>query len=229
MLHAAHTPMLYLCSCLIGLSTSITQAGIISLSGDVEMLAPPFSVQEGAVESDSAARLILEREGFVLPSNVNVDITSSGIFDEVIELTPGSISAGTLVNSYLIHADSAGFFEFDGTIVSAEEILGVIVTEDNLQASHAIVGSPSTTYPVTGSVDATRAPLFLGGPLSTITDRITLSLPDTLVFHLDTVSSGGPTYDHVRIITAAVPEPSTLTMLAIGVLTLGLVYRRRSR
>lgn len=196
----------------------------MSLSGDVEMIAGPFSVQEGAVESDSVARLILESEGVTLSSALDVDITASGVFNEIIDLSPGSIAEDTVVNSYLLHADSpGGGFTYEGTIIFAQPILGVMISTDNLQASDAIAGSPSTTYPVIGSNDANTRGLELG--ISGFRDEITVILPDTVHFLFDNHT----TYDHVRVITA-VPEPSSLAILAIGgALTIGVTLCRRRR
>lgn len=217
--------------CFVALSTSIVQGGIVSLSGDVEMIAPPFSVQEGAVESDSVARLFLEREGFALPSDLDVDITTpGGVFDEFADLvSPGSISAGTMVNSYFFHADAVdtSVQVYDGEIVFSEPILGIILTHDTLQASHPIVGAPSTTttYPANGSTDASDAPfnLFNSGD-----SEMTVMLPSTVIFHSSKDFSNN-TYDHFRVITA-VPEPSSVAILAIGgALIIGITLCRRRR
>ena len=213
-----------LCLSISLFAVSIADADIVSLMGDVEMIAPPPIVQEGVLESASLARLFQERQEFVLPSALSVDITTTGVFDEVVELTPGSISAGTLVNSYFLHADAAGAVLFEGTIVFEQEILGVIITENNLQASHPVIGSPLTTYPVDASQDAMLAPLTLDAGL----DSVTVILPDTLVFHLDRTFQN-QTYDHVRVITAAIPEPSSGIMLAMGVLAVALRRSRRKR
>lgn len=212
--------------CFVALSTSIVQGGIVSLSGDVEMIAPPFSVQGGALESNDLVRVFQETQNVVLSQDIDADITTSGVFDEVLDLTPGVIPAGTLISSYFLHADTAnlGNSNYDLQLVFSQPILGLLIEEASLQATHDLVGWPLTVYPSAISSDGLVEGLELGEDsliLNKQTNTISVAIGDLDTFEF---------VDHVRVITAAVPEPSSLAILAIGgALAVGITQCRRFR
>lgn len=133
--------------------------GITLLSGEVQLIAPPFSVQEDAIQNNQTASLFAEQQNLLLTAPLAIDISSGGVFNETIDLTPNLIPAGTLVNSYLVVADSTGVNRtFIGTIQFDEPILVIVMSQASLQASHAVVGFQGiVAYPVNGSSDASRA------------------------------------------------------------------------
>src|SRR5258708_13127474 len=94
------------------------------------------------------------------------DATAVGTYSSVASLTPGTISAGTLVDSYYLHADPVGASQNVGQLEAGEvtfptNVLGLIVLDPGLSASDAAVGAPGTSYPPGG-----RA-LELGSPTDT--------------------------------------------------------------
>jgi hypothetical protein len=83
---------------LVAASAAPASAGIVSVSGEIQQLAlAPFSVQQGAVESDAHGFAFAERESYVLPVSLQLDISTSGVFNEAVELTPQTIAAGRLL------------------------------------------------------------------------------------------------------------------------------------
>jgi hypothetical protein len=208
----------FLISCLPSSSS-----GAIALSGDIELISPPSSVVVHVLESDDLARIFLERQSAVLASNLTVDFTATGTYNQTADLPAVKpvIAAGTVVDSYFIHADnisSQGLRRYDGSVTFDVEILGVILTNLTanklLSISDGVLGHPGTLYPP--ATDAARD-LELG--LGLDSDQLILSADrKTLTFHLATEQSA----DQLRIVTApssveAVPEPASFTLMLLGV------------
>lgn len=196
-------------------------AGILSVSGDLTQIAAPPSVAVGALEDNTNGRIFVERADYVLPSAVSVDVDGTlGLYNELADLTGGTVAAGTSVDSYLLHFDPdfgnpsyAGSVQFDSTI------LAVIVLSASLDGSDAVLGAPGTTY----QSGLPRRGLDLAD--FTILDSITLANSTTLQF--DIVS--GNQMDHIRVLTstATVPEPSTFTLLLVAAAPLAWSARTR--
>jgi sugar lactone lactonase YvrE len=175
--------------------TLIASAAGVSSSGAVQLIAAPPSVQQGALESDTQIQLFSERRGVTLATGVAVDITSPGNYSSSAGLTSGTISAGTLVDSYYLHADPVGISHNivqlqAGGVTFPTPVLGVIVLDPEFNASDATLGVASTLYPASGRS------LTLGSP----TDTAILS-PDGRTLTLQ-LSDSSATAD-VRVITAA--------------------------
>jgi hypothetical protein len=130
-----------------------TNAKIVATSGDAKLIAPPPSVVEGALESSEFIHVFDERQCTTLAADLHVDITQPGMYgpNEPVVLTPGVIPAGTVVSSHFMHSDEVGEQHppttLEGTITTDADILGVIVTAPNLNASDAPLGAPGTIYP----------------------------------------------------------------------------------
>jgi hypothetical protein len=202
----------------LAICTTHAEAAIVSTSGSVVEIAAPASVVLGALEHDMAVRFFLERGALSLPSNLAVDVTQPGIVDSASDLTPGQIPAGTTVNSYLLHADPVGpgfpVKQYEGSITFDVPILGAIVNARQLNAGDLVVGSPTTIYVPRDPDSGFEGPGF---PISgaSVSDLLALS-PDlrTISFHLRVESR----LDQIRIITAAVPEPSSAFLLIVACL-----------
>lgn len=182
-----------------GFTLVATPSGV-SNSGAVHAIPAPPSVQLGALESDTQIQFFAEKRGGSLSNSVGVDITTAGAYSSAARLSPGNISAGTIVDSYYLHADPVGASNNveqleAGAATFPTDILGVIVLDPSLTASDPAVGGFGTSYPNGG-----RA-LELGSP----TDTAILS-PDrrTITLHLSNSSAT----DDVRVITAANPNAS---------------------
>jgi hypothetical protein len=197
----------------------------VSVAGNVEPIAPPASVVLGALESNSFVRLFTERTAVLLNQNVSVDITQPGIVGNTTELTPGIIAANQLVDSYLLHADPVSFgspsVTYQGSVTFDRPILGLLVQASRLTPTDGVLGSLSTIYTPTvnrGFEWPSSAP--------GVGDMVQL-LPDfrTITFVLKSTSQ----YDQIRVITASVPEPSSLAMAACCLASACMPWLRRVR
>ena len=133
----------------VGLS-SVVRAAILAATGQMTLIAPPPSVQFNQVESDSTQFAFDERQCVILGSRLRVNITTPGVYDDDVDLTPGYIPAGTTVSSHFVHADKVGTksprVELEGTLTTDSPILGIILKRPTLDASD-FLGAIGTVYP----------------------------------------------------------------------------------
>jgi hypothetical protein len=188
-------------------STTSSSAAIVLTTGDVVEIAAPASVATNQNESDTNIHVFAEQAGVVLGSPLDVDMTAPDtIFDPPTGGSPGTIPAGTTVNSYYLQLDPvSGSKRLKGAVTFAEPILGVIAISDpalggdKLSPSN-VLGAPGTTYP---------APAPSVG-LEASTDNLRL-YSSTLA--LDMVAN---VVDHVRVITAPLAPPDPTEIGSIG-------------
>ncbi|HEX4412786.1 MAG TPA: hypothetical protein VH107_04100 [Lacipirellulaceae bacterium] len=192
-------------------------SAIVSTSGSVVQIAPPTSVNLGALESDTSAELFAERSSVLLANSLNADVSHPGAVNSQVTLSPSPIAAGQRVDSYLIHADPVGpgsttSFTYEGSVTFDTPILGLMWSDGTLDASDPILGSPATVY---GPDTMYRG--YEGPGLTSPRDSLVLSQDRlTLNFALRTTEY----YDELRIVTASIPEPATISLLALLPLTL---------
>ena len=196
-------------------------ADIISTTGSAQIVEAPESVMRGAWESNTHTRVFQEQSNFTLQSNLGVDISLTGTCASPEDCSPMDIAAGTIVNSYFVHQDAVGrhgHIFLHSSITFDQTILGVIVSNANLNASDPVLGALGTLYP-TGT-DLLRT---LDYPQAQ--DAVTIS-DDRHTISLDLQTQVA--MDHIRIITAAgpVPAPGSLALLAMAGLT---AFGRRAR
>ncbi len=196
----------------------VASAGIIDTTGSILQIVPPSSVELDVLESNSQIFAYTEMLGLTLDYELAVDITSPGFYGEAGNLTPGSIGAKTVVDVYFMHFDPvSGLVNLLGSITFDQDILGVIVLNESLDATDGTLGFPQTAYP-TGLINRG---LDFGGVYS---DFITLSKD------LRTISINWQAtrkVDQIRIITA-IPAPGALVLLGLGGLA-GTTRRRRKQ
>jgi hypothetical protein len=218
-----HTRLICLCF-IIGsllIAQSAESAGG-SVSGNVEQIAPPPSVVLGALESNSFVRFFAERTANFLNQDVSADITQPSIVGNLSDLTPGVVSANQLVDSYLLHADAITDEQpsvtFHGSITFDRPILGILVRGPALSATDSNLGSPLTAY-----IPAEFNRGLELSSMSPVGDSLQLSADfQTITF----VLKSGALYDQIRVITASIPEPSTLALVACY---LGVALIKRPR
>ncbi len=198
------------------------QASIVSVTGSTLQIAAPASVvQNGGLESFTRAAVFGEKQNVALTQAAAVDITTTGLFDNLADLTPGSISIGTLVSSYYLHADPVGSggvtYLFAGSITFDTDILGVAALSAQILSTN-VLGAMGTTYPGAGLVNGVDFP---DG-----TDWLTIS-GDRRTLNYRLVAWAGS--DALRVITAgnAVPEPGALGLVATALGALALIRRRQ--
>ncbi len=196
----------------------IASAGIIDTSGAILQIVPPSSVELDALESSSNIFAFTEMFGLTLGKDVAVDITSPGFYGEARNLTAGSIWMNTVVDVYFLHFDPVtGLVNLSGSITFDQDILGVIVLNESLDATDGTLGFPPTAYPK----GLNNRGLDFGGVYS---DFITLS------DNLRTISINWQAtrrVDQIRIITA-IPAPGALVLLGLAGLA-GTTRRRRKQ
>ncbi|MEX2458172.1 MAG: S8 family peptidase [Actinomycetota bacterium] len=145
-----------LCSLVLSmlLLPTASHAAISEIGGQAVLVDPaPASVRVGVLESDSEIRVFHEQQDLRLATPVTVDAATPGTYTWTTT-EPGSIPAGTRIDSHFLHADHIGSEEggirFQGSVSFSSDILGVILTSDNLAASDATLGAPGTLYPTAG-------------------------------------------------------------------------------
>ncbi len=151
------------------------------------------SLKPGGLASDSRIRVIRERAGVVLTTNLRCDATEPGSWAGKIR-SGGHIAAGTKVMSFLIHANGSGrgTLHLSGGVTFETPILGLIIGNELLDASDGAVGLEGVEYPHGGQLRG-----WFDGDGD---DRITLSEDRRTV---SVVSHTGRWVDQVRVITAA--------------------------
>jgi hypothetical protein len=216
-----------------------TSAGIISSTGDIEIISAPTSVQANTLESDSAIRAFDEAKNYLLTEDLMVDMLGT-------TGAAGSIIAGNRVDSTLLHFDPIGntsgvevdALTLTGSITFNMPILGVIWSgvpcavacpaPPALLDFSDYLGASGTTY---GTGEIGRG-LEFGDYYDTYgtTDNVTL-FTDELGIAVLHFSVKPKFTDQLRIITAArsVPEPGSIILLATGLMGLfGIRHRKNS-
>jgi len=143
-------------------------AAVVSSTGDlVEItymdLGPDVSVQMDAFESNNEVFLLKEQEAFAVLDAPALDVDhlvdsdladetnelNTGFFTLFSELTSGTIAENTEVNSYLLHFDTVGDTQarVTASVTFDEQILGLILTETELEESDDVYGQEFVLYP----------------------------------------------------------------------------------
>lgn len=172
----------------VTVGASVASAAITSTGGAVVKIAPPGSVQDGALQSDLEIRAFDEQQCVTLASDLTVDVTPSG--------GAGVVPAGTSVSSQFLHFDPTGssVVTLSGSITTDAAIIGAIVTESSLDASDSL-GAAGTAYP-TGDVTRDLEPIQ--GDVVTISgDQLTATTTVNDRFH----------FDQIRVISECPPPP----------------------
>jgi hypothetical protein len=184
-----------------------SSASIVTIGGSVAVAqTPPPAVSETALQSNSAINLFTERTAFTLPASVPIDITPSArpmpyTYEGIDNLTPGSVPAGTQVDSYFMFSDPVGtphqLFPYHATVTFSTPILGVTVLSNTFnKPSEAVLDAPGTTYeigPADGLEDNGGSP-----------DTVELVSPETISVDFFTQND----IDSIRVITAGSPSTS---------------------
>lgn len=195
-----HAVVLAVVATLAAVAVGSGSAAIIATGGAVQQIAPPPSVDFGALESDTTIFAFEERQCVTLTSDLAVDITTTGTFDEESDLTPGVIPAGTRVSTAFLHADPVGTdpppILLEGSVTKSTDILGLIVLSRTLDASDSL-GAPGTIYPTGRFGRGLELTAEQADQITLSADRRTVELRVQTRLHVD----------QVRIIEACPPTP----------------------
>jgi len=200
-------------------------ASALTLSGDVNMVFAPASVQADARTNNNKALLFKESSNVALASDMRVEAYLPGL-NTTGTAASRTLAAGRTVNSYFLHADVTGDNtprHMTGSITFNDKILGVIF--GNFSASDALVGAAGTAYETQDGHG-----LDFSDPNG---DSFRIS-NNRMRIDFDFYVSG--ITDQIRIITAGnaplvvtenpIPEPVTPALLAMGLGSLALRRRR---
>jgi hypothetical protein len=190
----------------VGVLVDAAPSSAFTIGGSVHVLTtPPPVVSETADQSNQYINMFTEQVDSTLAAPVSVDITpSAGIpktYAGIDHLSPGTIAAGTPVNSYFMFSDPVGaprlLYPYSAAVTFPTPILGVMVVYSTLQQSDTALGAPGTTYKI-GPADGLED--NSGNP-----DTVELASANEIYLNLYTQAD----IDSVRIITAATPSTSS--------------------
>jgi len=188
------------------LSAAPSPAAIVSgagTNGDTfSQIAPPPSVGNNDQQTNNTLFAFNEKQDQVLAQAIDLDLVPIG--------DPTTLLIGTAVSSHYVFADpSASLNRVTGSVTFDQPILGVIFDDTKLDATNTILGTA-------GGYDS---PSLLGLESG---DIVTLTAIDTVTIDFTAGSPG----DYIRVITQGVPEPSSLTTLALA--ATAMTRRRRT-
>lgn len=185
---------------------------IVSVTGQVSLIAPPASLAFGAYTDKTQAFAMNERQGVLFSGGFDKYMPVVGLAYTTSNLMPGLMPSPTWVDSHMIHFDNRGepspYPIVTGTITFDKPILAVICSLSRLDASDAALGAPGTTY---AAGELTRG-------ISSVVDTFKLLSPNTIQFTLQNSQA----MDNIRVLT--VPGPG---VAATGLLGLCTLRRRR--
>jgi hypothetical protein len=121
------------------------------------------------------------------------------------------------VQSWLVFFDPKGSDPASGTVTFDLPIIGLDITTAAVLGGNAMWGNSSVTY-----LSDNLTGLELGTPRRPGPDSASFS-GNVLTFSWKASDPG----DHVRVFTQAVPEPSTYALMALGLVGVGAIARRR--
>jgi hypothetical protein len=202
-------------------------AGIVASSG-LNVIAPPASVQPGALVNDTTPFLFQESGPITTASSVDADIvvdpnSLGGTYTSPFDLTPGTFLPGTIFSgSYFFHFNrTAGSTSLDPISVSAtftDNIIAIILLDATLDSTDPIFGNPGTLYPT-----GTPGRGFILGD-GVVGNGLVITIDgNTINANFDPTAAD---LEQIRVLTAT-PEPGSIGLLASGLAGLAYLARRR--
>jgi hypothetical protein len=150
-----------------------------------------------------------EEQNVFLASNLAVDLLAGG--------GSGTLAAGQVVASHYVFFDPAINSNIEGTVTFDSDIVAIITSRNNLDASDALVNlTANYLSPTLRGLEAA--------------DSVSITGARTIFVDFQANSPG----DYIRVLTqfspaAALPEPGTLAIVGFSLFCIGWMYRRRPR
>lgn len=218
------TAMAVLC-----LFVSPSPASIVTLADGTanwNQVTGPVNFSTGATEGDNTTYIFQEQMDLTLASDLEVDIAGDGGFAGLGDPGSETVSAGTRVDSYIVHFDPTGatqsdFVRQEGMSVTFDtQILGIIGKTAGLDATDNVLGDSGSTY----------TPVVFRGTWDNAAglnydDFITVS-GNTATFSWESRADFAEQFRIVTLAPAAVPEPSSMILLSMVGLG-GMFHQRR--
>jgi hypothetical protein len=206
-----------LLGCALLVLPALLRADVVVGSG-IELIPPPADIQLNDLQSNTDLFMFQEKSEFVLPVAIGVDGTIPEDYD-FLPTPGGTIAAGTVINSYLVHADPAEpvpveFLNRQISFTNGETIIGIEILSQTLNNSDPLLEATGTIYP---------PPAIHWGIEPQVEPDSIDWVGNTLIWN--TLTGGGHDSggeDDIRIITAmsptggSVPEPGYLWVSGIG-------------
>ena len=211
------------CACLVGFvgaqaNATILSGAVTSGGGSFIKLGVPFteSTPDNTVGDNTFQNTNLygfdEGQNIVISHVLNVDDLADGLGGG---MGPGSLAIGTVVASHYVFFDPAGTSSQKGWVNFDSDILAVISSTAKLAASDFLIHTGVT---------------YLNPAARGLESGDTVSITGMRQIGVDwTASSPG---DYVRVLTTfspAVPEPSSLGLVVIGLACVGVARMRRKQ
>jgi hypothetical protein len=191
-------------------SGTVTGGTAQTAGGTFVLLTPPLANPYGPPDSVGNDNF-QSPDLFTFDEQQNVTLTNP----LVVDVGGSPIAAGTVISSQYVFFDPGPIEEMIGTVTFDSTVLGIITSNADLAASD-FLSNPDVNYlnPADRGLEAGES-VTMGG-----TDQI----------QWDTISSSPG--DYVRVITAvkpatSMPEPPSLLLLGVGLLSLGFIFGRR--
>lgn len=195
-----------------GVVASWSSAAVVSVSGDVQVIAAPPSVASGALQTPETAVVFQERTG--VQFNGVVDFVNPPVGPMLNITDVNNFGISEVVDSHMFHFDVTGVnvsTNLVGTITFDQPVYAVIIKNDKLDNTDQVLGAPGTVYP---AGVASRG-------YTNSSDWFRMLTPTTLQFNVSNIN----TADQIRVLTRSVPAPGSAAWLGLGVLA--GVRRRR--
>lgn len=166
--------------------------GIGQISGSLEFLyiAPPSLAAE-ALPPHKGACIFLERKDSSVIAPLSLYAATAGSWTEQSNPELIEIPAGTRVSTYLIHTEVSPVWPVQASVRFEGEILGLALSEPQLQETDPIYGHPSVTYPAP-TAKGTRGAVIKEGDdeIRVSDDRRTLEIK---------INHSGKALDQIRV------------------------------
>jgi len=208
------------------LLTAVAQAGVTNILNDGS-LTGPGTVQALIVDKGQLTGSLV-MDGAAAENSAQIFLESTNVvLGSDLALTDGGIvSAGSIVNSYIVHFDPLGaaaspVWEAKGTITFGEQVLGVIYAKNATSTYSLLTDSDNTVGLGSAYYNTNTYHRKFEIPQATYQD-VAQFAGSSVTVNMFTNSS----MDEVRIITQGIPAPGALILALLGMPIISYVRRR---